>query len=104
MKMVNDPFRRIIRIVRGRYPKTKARIHFVEQRTIKGCAGKTLFPDNGHPEVVISASIPVWGAVDVLAHELAHVVAGPKAKHGPRWRKVFKWIHGEWMKESGEDK
>lgn len=101
MRIHNDPFKMIIGIVKGRYPKARANIFFVEKKHLgKGCLGETVFPDDGSmPQIAVSVEIPVARAVEILAHELAHLVLGPNPKggaHGPKWKKVFKWIHAEY--------
>ena len=61
--------------------------------------GLTIFPkDDGIPEVLISAEAPISAAAELLAHELAHVVAGKNAEHGPEWEAVFDAIHEEYYK------
>lgn len=54
--------------------------------------GETFFPDDGStPIISINGRLKrgVQGTLDILAHELAHVVAGTKAGHGPEWEKAY---------------
>lgn len=111
MRIQNDPFKTVLRIVRKRYSRAHARIYFVDKVKAKGlkkgACGLTIFPDDGKaPEIQISAGIPVWGAVEVLAHELAHLVLGRNPKggpHGPAWEKTFRWIHREFCAQTRRD-
>lgn len=98
MQIQNDPLRLVIRIVKSRYPKARARIFFAPKRDIApGAFGHTLWPDDGGtPEILISVGLPVIRAVEILAHELAHVVVGPRGGHGKDWNRVFKWIKAEY--------
>lgn len=58
--------------------------------------GMTTFDDDGKILVSISADIPVTGAVEVFAHELAHVVVGIDAGHGKEWEETFEAIYREY--------
>jgi len=92
MKFTNNPFDTVIQAVKELYPNTKALIQFnpnLRGREYKEC-GKTTFPDDGDtPLVDISTNIPFEAMVEILAHELAHVVAGVEAEHSDKWMDVF---------------
>lgn len=48
--------------------------------------GETFFPeDGGVPVISISAEAPANAIPELLAHELAHLIAGVEADHGPEW-------------------
>lgn len=57
--------------------------------------GNTEFDaDNPHRCIVtLSIHLPIIGACDILTHELAHVLAGPDAEHGPEWQAKYDWIY-----------
>ena len=57
--------------------------------------GVTTFSDDS-VFVEISAKLPVVDAVEILAHELAHVAAGSDADHGPEWEAAFDAIFDEY--------
>ena len=45
----------------------------------------------GPKEVAVSAfyvdgTAPMEGVLDTIRHEVAHILAGPRAKHGPKWK------------------
>lgn len=59
--------------------------------------GLTLFPDDGStPVICISAEAPIAAEPELLAHELAHIVAGEEAGHGPEWKAVEDAIHAKY--------
>lgn len=61
--------------------------------------GVTVFNDDGKVLVFVDAMISVNNAVEILAHELAHVVAGfeeGKDDHGPEWEAAFESIKQEY--------
>ena len=56
--------------------------------------GMTFFPDNGSdPIIQLDCNLSVKDAVEVLAHELAHVIAGIDKNHGKEWEDIFSEIH-----------
>lgn len=104
MRIVNDPFRLLIKIAKDKYPHLKAKVAFTNEMPKHGMkkepCGVTLWPEGaGTPEILIHAGIPVSGAVEVLAHEIAHLIAGHDSKHGPKWRKAFNWMHRRYCEE-----
>lgn len=60
--------------------------------------GVTNFRTDGSIRILISGQLPVVHAVEIFAHELAHVAAGPEAEHGEAWENAFDAIHTEYMK------
>lgn len=97
-----DPFARVLGFVVEEYD-VDARVCFVDRRALprlswrlRRAKGATLFPDDGSvPVVMVDARLRrgVQGTLDILAHELAHVVAGPEAEHGPAWARVYGEIY-----------
>lgn len=94
---VNDPFVGVYQAFRRLYPDKDCCCFWCEN--LKDGHGVTLFPDNPRllPEVFISADLPVKHAVEILAHELAHVAVGADADHGETWQSAFDAIHEEYM-------
>ena len=88
--VLNDPPAIVARAFRELYPRTEYIAQLVpDLRDESGAAvyGETLFPSDGStPVVSISAEAPISAAPELLAHELAHVVAGEDAGHGPKWK------------------
>ncbi len=56
--------------------------------------GVTIFPDDkSTPVIEISPNIPYTAILEILIHELAHIVMGPKSmKHGNEWNTVYQRI------------
>lgn len=55
--------------------------------------GATTFPVEGIPLIDLNPELPICYAVEILAHELAHVIAGQEAGHGGEWEMVFDEIN-----------
>ncbi len=96
MRIINDPFEEVLQAVRELYGETDVEIQFHPGlgENGEGPFGETIFPDDGGtPLVNISMNINILDALEVLGHELAHVVAGLAEEHSPQWKLVFKKIH-----------
>lgn len=93
---LNDPPAIVARAFRELYPCTEYIAQLVpDLRDENGATiyGETLFPDDSStPVVSISAEAPISAAPELLAHELAHVVAGEDAGHGPEWNAAWEAI------------
>lgn len=98
--VLHDPFRTVIDSAAALWPEMRCRIAWVPRADIgKRAHGQTLFPDDGgDPEILVGMHLKLEAAVDVLAHELAHVAAGPDAEHGPAWNAALSAIHGEYCR------
>lgn len=100
---VNDPFMMVYETFRKLYPDKDCRCFWTDN--LEDAYGATLFPDNSQmlPEVYISADLPVKHAVEILAHELAHVAVGADADHGEAWESAFGVIHREYCSINSEE-
>ena len=58
--------------------------------------GVTDFLDNNEIIIYIDPQLSVENAVEILAHELSHVVAGIENAHNEKWEEVFENIHKEY--------
>ncbi len=104
IEIINNPFDIVIQAVEELYPDTQALIQFnptLRGREYREC-GRTIFPDDGSiPLIDISTNIPFDVMVEILAHELAHVIIGAdveiEEEHGKQWEKVFDAIHKKYM-------
>jgi len=68
----------------------------IEREGEKKAYGATLWPDDEDIAVIfISTELKIMDAVEVLAHELAHV-ATPKEDHSKAWEIAFEIIHIEY--------
>lgn len=95
-----DPFAVVYTAFRNMFPECDCEISWnAEIKDEKGetCCGVTRFEPGKIPVVAINPELPVYDAVEVLAHELAHVANGPEnMQHGPDWKKAFAAIHREY--------
>jgi hypothetical protein len=96
IRVVFDPFKLVIEVAHDLYPGIQAKVFFSAQANKKEY-GSTSFGDPV-PVILISAHTPLFVAPEILAHEIAHVVAGIKVKHGKKWEKAFAAIHREYVK------
>ena len=98
MKAVN-PIALMLEVFEERYPDSDCLVVFADAEEAggeKGC-GLTLFPDDGsRPRVVVDVSIPFFATLEILAHELSHVVCGEKEDHGPEWEATMKHLYDLW--------
>jgi hypothetical protein len=106
MKFINNPFNTLLEIMEENYPNAECDIYIGESMTdgieTFGC---TLFPEEiGYNWTVVEIhhSLSLTDAVEILAHELAHVVAGVDAEHNEEWESVFDHIHKEFQRKLDE--
>jgi len=92
--MMFDPFGLVLEVFNELYPAKAATVVWRQGMRESGnaCYGCTDF-EHVPPIVSVDVDLPVAGAVDVLAHELAHVAAGFEEDHGPAWEAAFGAIH-----------
>ena len=107
MNFINNPFDTLKEIMEEHYPDAKCDIYIGQSLTDgKETFGCTLFPEADAtwtiPSVEIHYSLSLAEAVETLAHELAHVVAGQEADHGEEWEAVFNHIHEEFQRKLDE--
>lgn len=95
-----NPIGIIVDIFNQKYPDKEVSINLVQELYEKTKAyGETFWPDDGSkPIISIDVSTPFIGFIEVLAHELAHVVAGHDAGHGKKWDDEFTMINEEFNK------
>lgn len=89
----NDMFAIVYMAFKHLYPDKQCLIQWVPEieKDEKGheVYGLTTFADDGNVYVDILAKLNVIDAVEILAHELAHVAVGDKAGHGKEWQDAF---------------
>lgn len=99
---LNDMFALVYQSFHNLWPDKKCSIWWEPEirQTEDGKApmGLTDFGDDGTIAVFVSPDIPVRHAVEILAHELAHVAVGVDADHGSEWEKAFDAIFDEYNK------
>jgi predicted metal-dependent hydrolase len=95
----NDPFVNVKEAFERLYPDFNYKIFLtsekIENEGEKKAYGATIWPDDEDIAVIfISTELKIMDAVEVLAHELAHV-ATPKEDHSKAWKEAFEKIHIE---------
>jgi predicted SprT family Zn-dependent metalloprotease len=56
--------------------------------------GRTTFYKKGLQRIELSTKLNIIGILDVLSHEIAHVVRGAKnMDHGKEWKKIYNDIY-----------
>ena len=97
---VNDPFSLVWKAFKNLYPDKDCEVSWYpeippDEDGEKGY-GFTDFGDDGTIRVFVDATLRVTDAVEVFAHELAHVVAGIEDQHGEVWEAAFDAIFQEY--------
>ena len=103
----NDPFAMVWQAYRNLYPGRPAPsvewTHIDENdEETHGAWGYTVFTDDGEVAVFVSCDLKVMDAVEVLAHELAHVAVGAAEDHGEKWEAAFEAIFQEYNRIGAE--
>lgn len=93
-KMLFDPLGLVLEIFNEMHPDKECVIYWRQgMKADAECFGCTDF-EASPIAVSIDVGLPLEGAVEVLAHELAHVAVGfVKPQHGKKWQKAFDAIH-----------
>lgn len=58
--------------------------------------GYTYFPEDSVPVIEIGIHVPIGVFPEILAHEIAHVIAGIEADHSEAWDEEFSKIQDKW--------
>jgi Zn-dependent peptidase ImmA (M78 family) len=97
IKFLLNPFDLVIQATNNLYPNTKCVIQFNPEMSMSEKEyGVTIFPeDNSIPIIEVNANLSVSNAVEILAHEISHVVAGKEADHNDKWEQIFDAINVE---------
>lgn len=110
---VNDMFGLVYKAFERVFPGRACKCIWVEhiyldEETGQEVWGQTTFPEDGSlPVVEVSGELAVKDAVEVFAHELAHVGVGEECVHDEVWEDAFGEIYREYMNvcfERMEDK
>ena len=96
---VNDMFSLVYLAFKNLYPEKTVQCEWVPELEpsedgLEVFGVTTFSADSVYVE--ISAKLHVVDAVEILAHELAHVVSGSDADHGPEWEAAFDAIFDEY--------
>lgn len=96
----NDPFALVAQAFNNLYPE---RVYLAQiapdvvDDDGNTAYGVTTFPNDGTPPLVeVSENISIEHAVEIFAHELAHVATPEDGNHGEAWRTAFDRIFEEY--------
>jgi len=99
----NDPFTTVGQCFSELWPNTPSpRMQFVKELHVDDDSpwAETFFPDDDSEEITISIDVEasVCGAVELLAHELAHVAVyhlalGYEDPHGKYWKECYEALY-----------
>lgn len=98
----NDMFSLIYQAFKGLYPEQERScvcywtVEPLKDNNGNEAYGCTTFSDDGVVYVEVSAKLQVINAIEILAHELAHVAVGSEANHGEEWEHAFDAILTEY--------
>lgn len=103
-EIVLDPFGELVDIFNELCDEDVSIMFVTGLKEEEGVWGQTSLSETEGNLVQIDVSCPVEGAVEVLAHELAHVATGKDCSedHGPEWEGWFARIHTEYCKRVQE--
>lgn len=99
----HNPFQMVIDAAVKLYPELECIIQF-DPRLECPPYGETWWSNEPDeiPVIAISSSLTMETSLEILAHELAHVIAGPEAGHSDEWRDIFSKIHDQYNKDNEE--
>lgn len=60
--------------------------------------GETCWIDSGEVAISLAGGVTIEQSLEILAHELAHVIAGESAEHGMEWESAFQAILEQYNK------
>ena len=96
----NDPFALVWQAFKNLYPGKDCEVQWQLGIQDDGLSeqgyGFTEFCEDGSILVAVDANLRVSNAVEVLAHELAHVAVVIENEHGAAWEAAFEAIFQEY--------
>lgn len=101
----NSPFDMLDKAFKALYPGKRYKAYFdldMKDEQGESVYGFTQFPDDGDPIIAVSAELSIKCAVEIFAHELAHVAAGKQEGHGEILEKCFDGIFNEYNRMGEE--
>lgn len=102
----NDPFALVWIAFKRLYPDKECICEWVpgfgKSEDGKEAYGLTTFVDDGGVVVMVSADLALNDAIEVFAHELAHVAVGVEEDHGEKWEAAFNAIFEKYFEVAKE--
>lgn len=114
IKFLENPHQILLDAVNELYPGIEADIIFLDKESYDEFAGEkkdsyacVSFSDNGtKPLIAIAIEVPYVASIELIAHEVAHVVCGytddEEKAHGKEWKDVFTKINELYCKKVDE--
>ena len=103
---INDMFCIVYQAFKNLYPDKECNCEWVpnlQDDDGNNVWGVTNFYDGEEiPYIQVSSLLKVCDAIEILAHELAHVAVGEYENHGKKWVKAFDAIHEEFDRLGNE--
>lgn len=102
----SDPFNRLIKIAQKKLSiSDKITIQFHPEISVNGEPpfGETIEESACSYVINIAATLPVFAAVEIMAHELAHVIAGIDNEHNDIWDSIFSDLQKEFEETQIEE-
>ena len=96
---LNTPLQDVIKSAENIYGEIDCKIQinpalYLEEKAY----GATTFTDEGNVIIELDGNTSVVNLIEVLAHELAHVVTPDDIEHGQMWEKAFDSIFKEYKR------
>ena len=101
MLFENSPFNILNTVFKNLYPNKRYRAFFdFEMKDENGeqVFGATQFNEDDVPYIFIDVGLSIKDAIEIFAHELAHVAVGIDNGHGKEWEIAFFDIQEEYNK------
>ncbi|PWC89800.1 hypothetical protein TSH100_03955 [Azospirillum sp. TSH100] len=110
-----EPVSGLIQCALGEFPSLSVKVMLVAgMADQEGAWGQTWWPDASgelHPDweagidalIQIDGGAPYYAIPDILAHELAHAVAGPDGGHGDVFADAYLRIHKAFCRAAGQE-
>lgn len=105
---LNDPYAMVWQAFQTMFPDKTCNVYWYPNLSPdpegKPVYGTTVFRDDGKVLVFVDAMLSVNNAVEILAHELAHVAVGfsDEDDHRPEWEAAFESIKQEYERIGDE--
>lgn len=100
-KIINDPIKCLLDTVNKMYPEVDCEIQYDDSMNMyEDEFGCTIFPDDGSkPYIVLNPELNIGNLVEIIAHEVAHVIAGKEAEHNDKWQIIFDEIYNAFQED-----
>lgn len=92
----------LVNVISEQYPDIDVPVYFTsfDEGECGRPLGRTVWPDDGaQPFIELDFSLPIYGVLDILAHEIAHMVCGADEGHGENWGATYRNIHERYVEK-----